>query len=270
VRLHWSRAASWLALALAAALGAGSAAADPWAEPRAILEDAIEKRSAANTLRRFTLTVRSESGRSHTRRATVATKEHEGVLYVLGVFSYPADLRGTSFLTIDKPSGSDYFVYFPAFRRVRRVSAYQQSDPWFGTDLSIEDLERHDGSAFEILASGGAELEGEAVWKIVANPTYGSSYDRVTFFIAQRDHAILRAEYHRTGREVPSKVIEASREGMIARDGALVPRRLLCTNLDTRTQTEVVVDDVIFSPELQKEFFTSGTLELRSKLRFLD
>jgi hypothetical protein len=186
------------------------------------------------------------------------------------VFSYPEELRGTAFLTIDKPSSTDYFVYLPAFRRVRRVSAYQQSDPWFGTDLSIEDVERHDGSEFEILAADAAELDGERTRKIVAKPTYGSSYERVTFFIAEADHAILRVEYHRKGRELPSKVIEASREGMVAREGALIPRRLLCTNRETRTQTEVVVDEVIFAPEIQREFFTAGSLELRSKLRFLD
>lgn len=259
-----------LALVLTTGLAAGSAATDRWAASRAILQDAIQKRSAADTLRRFTLTVRSESGRSHSRQATVASKEYEDVLYVLGVFSYPEDLRGTSFLTIDKPSGSEYFVYFPAFRRVRRVSAYQQSDPWFGTDLSIEDLERHEGTDFEILASEAVELEGEAVRKVVARPTYGSSYDRVTYFIAESDHAILRAEYHRKGRELPSKVIEASREEMVARDGALVPRRLICTNLETRTQTEVVVDEVVFSPEIQREFFATGNLERSSRLLFLD
>ena len=270
MRQHSAGTRFVLVLLLAAAFGAGSAAPDPWADSRAILEDAIQKRTAANTLRRFTLTLRSESGRSQIRRATIATKEYEGILYVLGVFSHPEDLRGTAFLTVDKPSSSDYFVYFPAFRRVRRVSAYQQSDPWFGTDLSIEDVERHDGSEFEIVASDATELEGERVRKIVAKPTYGSSFERVTFFIAEADHAILRVEYHRKGRELPSKVIEASREGMVAREGAVIPRRLLCTNPETRTQTEVVVDEVIFSPEIQREFFTTGNLELRSKLLFLD
>jgi hypothetical protein len=268
--VRWRDWGTLVLLLLAANLGPGSAASDPWAPARAMLEDAIQKRSATNTLRRFTLTVRSESGRSYTRQASVATKEFEGVLYALGVFSNPEELRGTSFLTIDKASGSDYFVYFPAFRRVRRVSAYQQSDPWFGTDLSIEDLERHPGSDFELLAAEDSSLDGEPIRKVVAKPTYGSSYERVTFFIAQSDHAILRVEYYRAGRELASKVIVAAREGMIAQDGALVPRRLLCTNLETRTETEVVVDEVIFSPDVQKQFFSTGTLELRSKLLFLD
>ena len=270
--MSWSRTGvrAALLLFLAASVGGGRAAADPWASTRAILEDAIQKRSATNTLRRFTLTMRSENGRSYTRQASVATREFEGVFYALGVFSNPEDLRGTSFLTIDKPSGSDYFVYFPAFRRVRRVSAYQQSDPWFGTDLSIEDLERHAGTDYELLAAEDSTLDGESIRKIVAKPTYGSSYDRVTFLIAESDHAILRSEYHRKGRELPSKVIEASREGMVAREGALVPRRLVCTNLETRTETEVVVDEVIFSPDVQRTFFTTGTLEFRSKLLFLD
>jgi hypothetical protein len=65
-------------------------------------------------------------------------------------------------------------------------------------------------------------------------------------------------------------VIEASREGMVDREGAVVPRRLLCRNLETRTETEVVVDEVAFSPDVQREFFSTGTLELRSKLLFLE
>ena len=115
---------------------------------------------------------------------------------------------------------------------MRRLSAYEQSERLFGTDVSIEGLVARDGSEFDIIAADATELDGDLVHKIVARPTYGSSYDRGTFFIAESDHAILRAEYHLKGRELPF--------------------------------------EVIFSPEIQNEFFTTGNLELRSKLLFLD
>jgi len=44
----------------------------------------------------------------------------------LGRFTEPTRLRGTAFLAIERTDrNSDYFVYLPAFRKVRRVSAYQ-------------------------------------------------------------------------------------------------------------------------------------------------
>ena len=115
---------------------------------------------------------------------------------------------------------------------MRRLSAYEQRERWFGTDLWIEDVVRRDGSEFDIIAADATEVDGDLVHKIVARPTYGSSYDRVTFFIAESGHAILRAEYHRKGRELPF--------------------------------------EVIFSPGIQNESFTTGYLELRPKLLFRD
>ena len=54
-------------------------------------------------------------------------------------------------------------------------------------------------------------------------------------------------------------------------DGATIENiGVVETHLDTGTETEVTLDEVVFSPEIQQEFFTARTLELRSKLRFLE
>ena len=256
-----------VAFALAGSLGAANA---PQPSVDQVLEQALHQRTAIDTLRRFTLTLRTATGRSESRQASVATKEYEGELYVLGVFSHPQDLRGTAFLTIDGEGASDHFVYFPAFRRIRRVTAYQKSDPWFGTDLSIEDLERRHASDYQIFSTTRTKISGEPAQAILARPLYGSRYDRIRFTIADKDHVILRTEYYRGDRETPSKIVEAAREGLVMQRGAAVPKRLLCRNLDTGTETEITLDEVVFSPEIQQEFFTARTLELRSKLRFLE
>jgi hypothetical protein len=214
--------------------------------------------------------MRTENGRSQTRRVALVTKEYEGTFYALGVFSHPDDLRGTAFLTIENGEGTDYFLYLPAFLRVKRVSAYQKSDPWFGTDLSIEDVERRTLSDYQIIGSRRVADADEPAHEITTRPLYGSRYDRVHFVIADRDHATLRAEYYRSGHEVISKLIQADREGLVERNGAIVPRRLLCSNLESQTRTEVVVDDVIFSPDVEKELFTVGSLEQRARLRLLE
>jgi hypothetical protein len=251
------------------ALCLGAARNDPPSTEQ-VLDEALRKRTAIDTLRQFSMTLRSPTGRTETRRAAVATKEYEGVLYVLGVFSYPQGVRGTAFLTIDDTKSSEYFIYFPAFHRVRRVTAYQKSDPWFGTDLSIEDIERRRASDYEIIGSSPSEVAGEAALEIVARPLYDSQFERIRFTVAARDQILLRTDYYRTGRETPSKTIEASREGMVVQNGAAVPKRLVCTNFDLNTQTEVNLEGVEFSPEIQQQFFSARSLELRSKLKFLE
>ena len=55
----------------------------------------------------------------------------------------PKNVKGTAFLTYDYPDQAkddDQWLYLPAMRKVRRISASDRGDYFLGTDFSFEDI----------------------------------------------------------------------------------------------------------------------------------
>src|SRR5687767_10207503 len=56
-------------------------------------------------------------------------------------FSYPHDIRGTSFLVWEHPSAEDErFLFLPALGRVRRIAGSETQDSFVGSDFTYEDI----------------------------------------------------------------------------------------------------------------------------------
>ena len=64
-------------------------------------------------------------------------------------FTYPNDIRNTSFLVWEHPDADDErFLYLPALGRVRRISGQEKDDSFVGSDLSYEDIGGRDISDY--------------------------------------------------------------------------------------------------------------------------
>jgi len=64
----------------------------------------------------------------------------------------PTNVKGTGFLTYDYPDAQtddDQWLYLPALRKVRRISAANRGDYFLGTDLSYEDIKKESRIATE-------------------------------------------------------------------------------------------------------------------------
>ena len=56
-------------------------------------------------------------------------------------FTYPNDIRNTSFLVWEHPDADDErFLYLPALGRVRRIAGQEKDQSFVGSDLSYEDI----------------------------------------------------------------------------------------------------------------------------------
>lgn len=66
-------------------------------------------------------------------------KERRTVMF----FESPKNVKGTAFLTYDYPDADaddDQWLYLPALRKVRRISASDRGNYFMGTDLTYEDI----------------------------------------------------------------------------------------------------------------------------------
>jgi len=86
------------------------------------------------------------------RRGKTRVRETQGFRKYFGnekrtVIHYlkPRNVKGTAFLTYDYPEANrddDQWLYLPALRKVRRISASDRGDYFLGTDFTYEDIKK--------------------------------------------------------------------------------------------------------------------------------
>lgn len=67
-------------------------------------------------------------------------------------YNAPRSVKGTGFLTYDYPEADrddDQWLYLPALRKIRRISASDRGDYFLGTDFSYEDIKKESKIAAE-------------------------------------------------------------------------------------------------------------------------
>jgi hypothetical protein len=175
----------------------------------------------------------------------------------------PPDLRGTAFLWIQKPKGSEIFVYLPEMKKVRRVSSRQLRGKLLGTDFAYEEVARiaapGEGEATRL---PDTEKDGRPVFAIEAKPAAdsGSAYTRVASLVDKETCLPLEVAFFEGG-SAPTKVI-AIDPARITKEGEVhVPRLVRVRDLVKGTESRLVTHAVEVDPELPDEMFTSSRLE---------
>jgi hypothetical protein len=235
--------------------------------PAELLQRAFDRRYGADTHQQMTLHLRSGGREVQRQRIEVVTRMEAGRLRALARFTAPPDLRDTALLVLEQDGRpDDYFLYLPAFDRVRRVSGAQRSDSFMGTDLTYEDLERRRIDEFEELRAAAGSVGGEPVTLVSARPRHTAGYERVEFAIAPGDAALLETRYFARGAREPFKVIRFPREHLHEEAGFSVPTRIAVANLRKGTETEVVVEELRLNPDVDLRLFTTDALLREAKL----
>ncbi len=89
----------------------------------------------------------------------------------LTVFTQPADLKGTSILSVETaPSQVSQWIYFPATKSMQRVAASTRTDYFMGTDLTYEDLDADNFDDYKMLITGSEVLDNQDCWIVEVVP----------------------------------------------------------------------------------------------------
>lgn len=197
-----------LGLALAAHADTGPPAeedGDPQGtSPRQLLERTFSNAYGEDFVQKLSIESRGANGRGYTRRLQIVRKQSEHPGKALVRFLEPADVRGTSMLVIEREGRyDDLFLYLPAFAKVRRLSASQRGDAFFGTDIAYEDLEPRTAADFEVKAAGTSRVSNVPCVLLEVRPkTVESSYERTVSCVEPERGMTLSTEFYSAGRLV--------------------------------------------------------------------
>ena len=93
--------------------------------------------------RKLTMELKDKRGKIRVRETT-SLRKYFGDEKRLAIFYLtPKSIMGTAFLTFDYPDPTvddDQWLYMPALRKTRRISAANRGDYFLGTDLTYEDI----------------------------------------------------------------------------------------------------------------------------------
>jgi len=187
----------WLALALPA-----RAEGLDLAPARACLERNAPK-SSVSFLVEFVKTDRI-GGERISRALVMGKKLDDGLRRIVLRFDRPLEIHGTAMLMIESANGpSDFYVWSPGERRVRRVSGRSNSG-LFGTDFSYDDFENW--RSFQKHGKAERQADGKigerSVYVISSAPAAGeqSSYERIVSSVDQETCVVLHAD--------PAKIVQ--------------------------------------------------------------
>lgn len=183
----------------------------------------------------------------------------------LVVFDSPPDVRGTALLTYANRAGDDdQWLYLPALKRARRISASNRSGPFMGSEFSYEDLASELVEKFTYRwlrdeACPGEDRASLTCFVVERRPVDASSaYARQIVWIDQDEYRTMTMEYY-DRKNVRLKTLSLTQyqrySGRFWRAG-----EMLMTNHQTGQSTRLVWSRYQFGVGLRESDFTPQAL----------
>lgn len=183
----------------------------------------------------------------------------------LVVFESPPDVRGTALLSYANRAGEDdQWLYLPALKRVRRISASNRSGPFMGSEFSYEDLASELVEKFTYRWLRDEACPGEALGSLTCfvverRPVDASSaYARQIVSVDQDEYRTVKVEYY-DRKNILLKTLSLTQyqryAGRFWRAG-----EMLMTNHQTGQSTRLVWSRYQFGVGLRESDFTPQAL----------
>lgn len=209
----------------------------------------------------LTMTLKNARGDQRVRTVRQNVARFGEVEKKLLFFSAPADVRDTAFMnwSYDDPSASDdQWIYLPALRQVRRISAERKNDNFMGSDFTYEDLGERHPELDSHRVTGTETIGGRTVYVVESVLAGGTSaYGRTVSWIADGIWIGLRREFYDTaGKHVKTLEIEEYREI----DGFWTINRMTMTNAASGHSTTMELSDLRFNTGIAESTFTERTM----------
>jgi hypothetical protein len=169
------------------------------------------------------MVITNKAGQSRTREIQAYTQSKDGEYSKqMLVFTAPADVRNTRFLTIDysDPSKTDeQAIYMPALRKVRTIGTSggdSKTGAFLGSDFSFADIGTLDGTFFTAKLLGKENVQGENCHKVEftakgkeAITNYG--YSKVEKWISVANFSTIQSEfYDKNGKLIKRMVVSGT------------------------------------------------------------
>lgn len=184
-------------------------------------------------------------------------------------YSDPSTVRGTGFLTFDYADPSvddDQWLYLPALRKVRRISASDRGDYFLGTDFTYEEIKKEQKveiADYTFERGEDSEVDGFSVITVESTPINEDvakdlGYSRIVSRIDPTIWMSRQSDYYDlNGNHLKTIHIEE----VETIDGIITVTQLHVVNHKTSHQTRLRTHDVDYEEAVDDRIFTQANLK---------
>ena len=227
-------------------------------------------------------------GRSRERAMTLTTLRGRGTAgaapnapdgdRLLIRFSFPNDIRGTSFLVWEHPAADDErFLYLPSLGRVRRIAGAETQESFVGSDFTYEDIGGREFDEYTYAFAAPSTSSGQAnsswtppaggapqpAWRLESRrKDANAEFPRVVSLILKDSLVVVQAEIFNRRNE-KQKVYTVKRVERV--EGIWTVMESEMTNDLEKTRTELVVENIDYNVGLKESDFARRELERGAK-----
>ena len=181
-------------------------------------------------------------------------------------FTYPNDIRGTSFLVWEHADAADErFLYLPALGRVRRIAGQEKQESFVGSDLSYEDIGGRDIADYTYaFASENAvwtapDGSKHAAWALESRARdKDAEFPRSVAIVLKEQLVSVHADIFNR-RDERTKVFDVKRLERV--DGIWSALELVVANERDKTRTELSTTSLRYNVGLSDDDFSRRQLE---------
>jgi hypothetical protein len=187
-------------------------------------------------------------------------------------FTYPNDIRGTSFLVWEHPKADDErFLYLPSLGRVRRIAGTETQESFVGSDFTYEDIGGREFDeytyAFAGPDSGNASWSpttgtpARSAWRLESRrKDQSAQFPRVVSLILKDTFVVVAADIYNRRNE-KQKTYTVRRLEQIAGIWTVMESEM--ADALEKTRTELAVDSADYNVGLKESDFSRRELERR-------
>jgi len=180
----------------------------------------------------------------------------------------PKNVKDTAFMTYDYADESmddDQWLYLPAMRKVRRISASDRGDYFLGTDFTYEDIKKESKVSIEDYTRktiGEAVIDGHRTFIVDSTPIDKNTakelgYSKVKQWVDAEIWIVRKAEFTSL-RNKPLKTIYTREIKQV--QGIWTAHLLEAENHKTRHTTKFIFSDVDYQTKISDNLFTERAL----------
>ena len=182
-------------------------------------------------------------------------------------FSFPNDIRGTSFLVWEHPDADDErFLYLPSLGRVRRIAGAETQESFVGSDFTYEDIGGREFDEYTYAFAGTdaswtppAGGSPQPAWRLESRrKDANAEFPRVVSLILKDSLVVVQADIFNRRNE-KQKVYTVRRVERI--EGIWTVMESTMTNDLEKTRTELVVESMDYNVGLKESDFARRELE---------
>jgi outer membrane lipoprotein-sorting protein len=227
---------------------------------REIMENVDKRYTGDDESVDVTMTLIKSNGRKRVRKVKLWRKSYGENDKSLMRFFEPADVRGSGFLVWEhKDKNDDQWLYLPALKKVRRISAQEKEQSFMGTDFSYEDLASFKVDDYKHTLLKSEEIDGDDCFVVQSVPEPGKkkSYRKTISWIRKDIFFTIRVDFYDKNDNLQKKLNVSAVEEI---DGVWTAQRMEMTNIKKNHQTILELENIKYNTGLSNNIFTERNL----------